>query len=214
MRAARSVFGREGYTRTTIDMIATEADVSTRTVYNHFEGKEHLFSAVLLASATHVADGFIADLEERLTGADPERDLLALGHACAAVRSTFPEHFAMVEQITVEALHFPPATIAAWQRAGPLRFLDEIARCLRRFEAQGLLRLDVSSRAAVHFSALVTTGLNTYYGTPPPGDERVSDGVVAGVDAFLHGYAATPRAPPSSHPSHPLTGDPPAESRS
>lgn len=207
MRAARGVFGSEGYTRTTIDMIATEAAVSTRTVYNHFEGKEQLFSAVLLASATHVTDGFIADVDARLTGADPEADILSLGHACAAVRSTFPEHFAMVEQITVEALHFPPATIAAWQQAGPLRFLDQVARCLRRFEAQGLLRLGDPARAAVHFSALVTTGHTTWYETLPASDERISEGVVAGVEAFLNGYAATPRAPPPSQPARPSTDD-------
>lgn len=207
MRAARIVFGREGYTRTSIEVIATEAGVSTRTVYNHFEGKEQLFSAVLYASATHVADGFIADVDDRLTGVDPRSDLLALGHACASVRTTFPEHFAMVEQITVEALHFPPETITAWQQAGPLRFLHEIARRLEQFAEQEFLRIDDPVRAAVHFSALVTTGHATHYGTPPASDERISEGVVAGVEAFLNGYAATPRAPPPSSPSCPSTDD-------
>ncbi|HWN32249.1 MAG TPA: helix-turn-helix domain-containing protein, partial [Pseudonocardia sp.] len=37
MTAARVVFGRESYLRTSIDAIPGEAGVSTRTIYNHFE---------------------------------------------------------------------------------------------------------------------------------------------------------------------------------
>lgn len=194
--AARTVFGLDGYTRTSIDTIAAEAGVSTRTIYNHFEGKEQLFSAVLHASATQVADGFIADVERRLTGVDLKGDLVALGHAAAAVRTNSPEHFAMVEQIGAEAPHFPPATIDAWRQAGPLRVLHEIAHRLRQLADEGLLRVDDPLQAAVHFSALVTAGLTTYYGTPALDDEHAGvDAVAAGVDAFLNGYAATPRAP-------------------
>lgn len=193
--AARTVFGRDGYARTSIGTIATEANVSTRTIYNHFEGKEQLFSAVLHASATQVADGFIADVGCRLTGADLKGDLVALGHAAAAIRTDFPEHFAMVGQIGAEAPHFPPETTEAWRQAGPLRVQHEIARRLRQLADGGLLRIDDASRAAVHFAALVTAGLTTYYGTPALDDEHASDAVVAGVDAFLYGYAQAPRAP-------------------
>lgn len=197
--AARAVFGRDGYARTSIDAIATEANVSTRTIYNHFEGKEQLFSEVLLASATRVAEGFVADVERRVTGADTEGDsrgdLLALGRALAALRGDFPGHFGMVRQIEAETPHFPPETIAAWQEAGPLRVLREIARRLERLVDGGLLRVDDPLVAAVHFAALVTADLTTYYGAPAPGDPRGVDAVAAGVEAFLHGYATPPRAP-------------------
>jgi len=193
--AARAVFSREGYARASIDAIATEANVSTRTVYNHFEGKERLFSTVLHASATEVADGFVADVERRMTGAGQKADLVALGRALAAVRTDFPEHFAMVGRIEVESPHFPPATIEAWQRAGPLRVLGEIARRLRQLADGGLLLIDDPSRAAVHFAALTTAGLATYYGTQAPSDEGAGEAVEAGVEAFLHGYATPARAP-------------------
>ena len=194
-RAARAVFGRDGYARASIDAIAAEAGVSTRTVYNHFEGKEQLFSAVLLASATQVAEGFVSDVERRLTGADLEGDLVALGLALAAVRTNFPEHFAMVRRIEVEAPYFPRETIEAWQRAGPLRVLGEISRRLRQLADGGLLRVEDASAAAVHFVALATAGLTTYYGVPAPGDDQAGRAVETGVGAFLNGYAATPRGP-------------------
>ena len=63
-RAARAVFGRLGYARASIDQIAAEAGVSTRTLYNHFGDKLGLFSQVLVDGAAEVADTF----EQRLAG--------------------------------------------------------------------------------------------------------------------------------------------------
>lgn len=190
--AARAVFGREGYARTSVDAIASQAGVSTRTVYNHFpEGKQQLFSAVVEASARQVADGFLADVERRLTGGGLRSDLLALGHACAALRTTHPEHFAMVQQIGTEAPHFPLATIEAWRRAGPLRVLDELAARLAGLAGAGRLRIEDPGLAALHFSALATAGATTYYGTPALPDGGAERVVAAGVDAFLHGYGST-----------------------
>ena len=53
-----------------------------RTIYNHFSGKEQLFAAVLHASATQVADAFIAQVgSDETDGSDVERDLLTIGRA-------------------------------------------------------------------------------------------------------------------------------------
>ena len=189
MRAARAVFGRDGYARASVDAIAAEAGVSTRTIYNHFEGKERLVSAVLHASATQVADGFAENVERHLTGTDLRADLVALGHAFAAQGTDFPEHFALVGQIRAEAPHFPAAIIDAWQEAGPLRVKGEVARRLGQLAERGLLRVDDQARAAVHFIALVTAGLaDRPYGAPPLGAAETDAIVRAGVDAFLHGY--------------------------
>jgi AcrR family transcriptional regulator len=188
-RAARDVFGRAGYARTSIDAIAAEAGVSTRTIYNHFDGKEQLFSAVLLASATQVADAFAEEVGRRLTGADPERDLVALGRAFAAQRRAVPEHFALLARIAAEAPHFPPEVIEAWQEAGPRRVQRELAARLDGLAAGGRLDLDGRPRAASHVGALVTAGLATQpFGAPPPTEEETDATVAAGVEAFLHGY--------------------------
>jgi AcrR family transcriptional regulator len=189
-RAARTVFGRDGYSRTSIDAIAAEAGVSSRTIYNHFDGKEQLFTAVLHASATQVADGFIVKVEDsHLTGTDTTGDLISLGYAFAAQRIDFPEHFAMVEQIIAEAPHFPPAIIDSWQEVGPRRVQREVARCLGQLADHGLLEISDPWRAAVHFMALTTAGMTTgRYGRVPLTRDMIMDIVRAGVDAFLNGY--------------------------
>jgi AcrR family transcriptional regulator len=190
-RAARTVFGRDGYSRASIDAIATEAGVSTRTIYNHFANKEQLFASVLETSATQVADGFVEALERTLAGVTDRREyLVRIGWAVTRQAVDFPEHFAMVRQINPEARHFPPAVLDAWRRAGPLRVQREVARHLALLAADGHLRGD-ADLAATHFMALTTAGLNLRDQFELPGfdDGDVIRIVETGVDAFLHGYA-------------------------
>ncbi len=63
LAAATVLFSRYGFKRTSIDLLAREADVAKPTVYVYFEDKEAIFRAVveavcaeLLAAATHAAE--------------------------------------------------------------------------------------------------------------------------------------------------------------
>lgn len=74
-RAACEVFGRDGYSRASIDTIAAEAGASTRTLYNHFPGgKEELFRTVVQWSSGQMREAQLALLAryldaDRLPGA-------------------------------------------------------------------------------------------------------------------------------------------------
>jgi TetR/AcrR family transcriptional regulator len=57
--AAVSVFGRYGYQRTSMDLIAKAAGISRPALYLHFSGKDEIFRAV----GQRVADGLIAAAE-------------------------------------------------------------------------------------------------------------------------------------------------------
>lgn len=48
IQAAMSEFRSQGFDATSMDKIAATAEVSKRTVYNHFPSKEDLFTAILL----------------------------------------------------------------------------------------------------------------------------------------------------------------------
>lgn len=191
-RAARAVFGRDGYTRTSIDAIATEAGVSTRTIYNHYAGKEQLFSAVLEASAAQVADRFVASVAEVFSREpdDVEALLVGLGTAVAEQRTAFPEHFAMVRQIDAEAEHFPEAVREAWQEAGPRRVSREVSRRLGELAERGLLRVPDPVRTPLHFVVLVTAQETGRSRSAALGEPPVDTGemVRAGVRAFLDGH--------------------------
>ncbi|GLL08162.1 TetR/AcrR family transcriptional regulator [Dactylosporangium matsuzakiense] len=47
LRAAASIFGEQGYTRTTMEDIATRAKVSKLVIYRHFNSKQELYLAIL-----------------------------------------------------------------------------------------------------------------------------------------------------------------------
>ena len=65
LAAARSLFGRNGYARTSVAEIAAAALVTKGAVYHHFAGKEELFGTVLAEVE--------ADVEARAAAAgDPE----------------------------------------------------------------------------------------------------------------------------------------------
>ncbi|MFI7034804.1 TetR/AcrR family transcriptional regulator [Microbispora rosea] len=188
-RAARAVFGRDGYARTTTDAIAREAGVSTRTLYKHFGSKERLFSVVLAESATRVADAFAEYVERGLREASgPEERLVAVGRALVAHRVDFPEHFALVQMINTEGPHFPRELLEEWQEAGPLRVRGEVVRRLEELASEDLLRISDPRRAALHLIALATFEASTRSAEGPLTGEEITDMVVAGVRAFLDGY--------------------------
>ncbi|MEV4760870.1 TetR/AcrR family transcriptional regulator [Micromonospora sp. NPDC049559] len=189
VHAARAVFGRDGYARTTMDAIAREAAVSTRTLYKHFSSKEELFSFVLQQSATRVADAFCEYVAAGLHGATGLEDqLIAIGRALVAHRLDFPDHFALVQQINAEGRHFPRPLLDAWQQAGPLRVQAEVARRLQALVDQGELRAANPSRMALHLTALATVESTNAAVERPLTDDEITMMISEGVRGFLYGY--------------------------
>src|SRR5690348_5058759 len=106
LAGALTVFARDGYSRASIDAIAAEARVSTRTIYNHFQDKAHLFHAVMLTSTCRVAEAHLALLDRHLGKVDDlEADLVAFGLAWLAPMPDFAEHSALVRQVHADSAH-------------------------------------------------------------------------------------------------------------
>lgn len=189
LRGGLAVFGRDGYTRASIDAISSEAGVSTRTIYNHFRDKADLFQCVIQESAARVAASQIGLIERHLTKVtDLEADLVAFARALSAPMSAeYADHFSLVRQINADSEHLPASAIQAWQETGPLRFRREFAKYLAAFADRGLLRAGDPERAALHFLVLVSVS-NPSLPHPPRSKEEVDKMVTAGVHAFLHGY--------------------------
>lgn len=184
LRGALSVFARDGYSRASIDAIAKEAEVSTRTLYNHFADKADLFRNVIQASAGKAALDQVALIERHFHKVtDLEKDLIAFGKAMCAEQG-HAEHFALVRQINAELTHIPAEAIEAWQETGP--------RKVRRTLAAELEKLGFKDpqRAAVHLMLLTMTGDPTIRGSRPDDDD-----IVAGVSVFLRGHDKECRTP-------------------
>ncbi|MEV0623756.1 TetR/AcrR family transcriptional regulator [Nonomuraea sp. NPDC050404] len=189
LTGALTVFARDGYTRASIDAIASTAGVSTRTIYNHFADKAELFQAVIQESAGRAADAQIAVIDRHLRKVtDLEADLIEFGCAFAAPTTIeHAEHFALVRQINAELGHIPQAAIDAWQETGPLRVRREIAGRIRRWAERGLLRAEDPDRAALHLLVLISAGNPSLPDVVPTGTE-MAESVTSGVRTFLHGH--------------------------
>lgn len=201
---ALRVFARDGYARASIDALAAEAGVSTRTIYNHYGDKAALFRAVILDSARRTAAHQI-DLADRLLAriVDLEADLVTFGRRWARPDPETAPHFALVRQIRADADHIPDDTLRAWQAAGPLQVRAAIGAHLRRHADNGLLHIDDEQIAALHLIQL-TAGSVTDMTDP----EEIDRTIRTGVRVFVRAYAGTSlrsthrgpsrRAPPGS----------------
>ncbi|MZD08367.1 TetR family transcriptional regulator [Streptomyces sp. SID5785] len=195
LRGARTVFGREGYTRAGIDEIAAEAGVSTRTLYNHFGGKANLFREALIESAAAVTAAHVALIERHLTKVtDPEKDLLAFAREWMGRRTEHDAHMRLVRQIIAEGRRLPPDVIEEWQRTGPRAVTEAVRERLAALGGQGWLRIGPdpaeSAEAARYLMLLVAGGVttDTFFGVVPMAPEEVDARVVSGVRVFLRLY--------------------------
>ncbi|MFE2377309.1 TetR/AcrR family transcriptional regulator [Streptomyces sp. NPDC059398] len=196
--AACEVFGRDGYTRASIDTIAAEAGASTRTLYNHFPGgKEELFRTVVQWSSGQMRDAQLALLARYLDPgrlprpADLERDLLALARAWVGLMAEFRDHFSLVRHIYAEAGHVPAEVLDDWQEAGPRAVGRRFAVAMAALDTAGLVDAHGDpAQAAAHFMALTSTDIvhRSYWGISPlpPGEaDRIT---AVGVRVFLRAY--------------------------
>ncbi|WP_328375295.1 TetR/AcrR family transcriptional regulator [Streptomyces sp. NBC_00440] len=195
LRGARKVFGRDGYTRTSIESIAKEAVVSTRTIYNHFPGgKAQLFRAVVVEGSEPVVEARLDAIDRRLykvTAAELEQDLVEFVRAWVASSHRFADHFAVVRQMRVESAHLPQEFLTAWRQSGPQRASDALAERFERLAADGLLVTDDPARAARHLLLLTVAEINeqSFHGALPLPDGAEDAIIESGVRAFLQGYA-------------------------
>ncbi|MBO1338046.1 TetR/AcrR family transcriptional regulator [Streptomyces sp. VRA16 Mangrove soil] len=197
LRGARTVFGREGYARAGIDEIAAEAGVSTRTLYNHFGGKENLFREALLDSAAAVTSAHVALLERHLAKVtDIGDDLRALAREWMGRRGEHGDHILLVRQIIAEGAHLPGDVIQEWQATGPRAVHEAVRAAFEALGEQGVLAVDGtnSTEAARYFTLLIagSVTVDTFFGVVPMGDEEVDARVESGVRTFLKLYAVNP----------------------
>ncbi|QFZ21451.1 TetR/AcrR family transcriptional regulator [Saccharothrix syringae] len=190
-RAAREVFGRVGYLMASIDMIASEAGVSTRTIYNHFDNKEHLFAAVVTESSRRVVQAHEAIIERHLSDVtDAETALVELARTWVRPLPEFVDHFAIVRRINAEHDHFPRELFEAWQEAGPRRVQRTLAARMAAMHDRGLLRAEDPHFAAHHFAVLLnaTLAARARDAGRELGEAELDEVAEEVVRAFLYGY--------------------------
>jgi AcrR family transcriptional regulator len=185
--AATRVFLRDGYGAASIDKVAHEAGVSTRTIYERFKNKADLLASVITRLVERDMVTLFGEELDRLSTRDA---LLTIGETVTG-RACAPEAAALFRIVAAEAQRFPD--LAAKMRAGTkARVNNAVATYFRGQVLRGKLVLADPDGAASLFMQMVCAELHEclLFGSP---EEMSKLNFVAHlqqvVDIFLNGAA-------------------------
>lgn len=188
--AATRVFLRDGYGSSSIDKVASEAGVSTRTIYERFKNKGDLLSAVINRLVERDMETVLST--EELDRLDPRQALTTIGLLITG-RACNPDSAALFRICAAESKRFPE--LAAKMRGSAKARIDTaIASYLRRQTLRGTLSLSDPERAAALFLQMVCAELHEclLFGSPEDMAKIDFDAHLNHVvDIFLNG--AVPR---------------------
>ena len=162
--AATRVFLRDGYGSASIDKVASEAGVSTRTIYERFKNKADLLGAVISRLVDRDMETTLA--VDELDRLEPRQALTVIG-AVITGHATNPDSAALFRIVATESHRFPE--LAAKVRTSAKRRLDAaVAGYFQRQIRRGSLRLDDPQRAAALFLHMVRAELHecVLFGAP------------------------------------------------
>lgn len=144
VQAAIAEFREHGFAGTSMDRVAAVAEVSKRTVYNHFPSKDELFEAILL----HLWERSHDQPVVRYDAARPLRDQLrALVEAKMCLLDD-PSFIHLSRVALAEMMHTPARAQAIVARLSEKE--EDLPVWIRAAQADGRLRTGVDAQYAAH----------------------------------------------------------------
>ena len=151
MAAATAVFLREGFGAASIDKVAAEAGVSTRTIYERYKNKADLLGSVINRLIERDLAPSLAALE--LDRLEPREALTIIGRAVTG-RACDPDSAALFRILVTEAQRFPELAEKV-KRNKKTHVYDAIAAYFRTQIRRGTMSLADPDRAASLFMQMI-----------------------------------------------------------
>ncbi|ELV2842552.1 TetR/AcrR family transcriptional regulator [Enterobacter cloacae] len=149
IEAASELFVELGFQATTLDKVAQRAKISKLSIYRHFENKEALFSAAIVAGCHQLFAP-----QALLEGVDGsvEDQLMAVG--TLLLRTLLRPDVSNVEAMVMADKTNQKSLSKLHYEAGPAHVIAQIEALLRQFQAKGLLKIPDPLQSARLFAAL------------------------------------------------------------
>jgi TetR/AcrR family transcriptional regulator, mexJK operon transcriptional repressor len=186
LAGAMTIFMREGFAATSMEVIAKEAGVSKGTLYNHFDSKQALFSTIIERECAKIL-GQVFDLD-KVTGA-PEAVLMKVGMGFM-MSILDPQAMSVYRSMIAESPKFPELG-QLFMQSGPEPGAQSLGRYLRRLANAGVLSIEDEVHAAHQFIALCDAGLvdRAHLQIDKPTPQQVQVRVASAVRVFLKAHA-------------------------
>ncbi|RYF23744.1 MAG: TetR family transcriptional regulator [Comamonadaceae bacterium] len=144
VQAAIAEFREHGFAGTSMDRVAAAAEVSKRTVYNHFPSKDELFEAILL----HLWDRSHALPPLRYDAARPLPEQVRAALDAKMQLLDDPSFIALSRVAMAEMMHTPQRAQAMVARLSEKE--EDLPLWIRAAQADGRLRAGVDPQYAAH----------------------------------------------------------------
>ncbi|MBK1842681.1 TetR/AcrR family transcriptional regulator [Azospirillum sp. YIM B02556] len=148
--AALQVFLESGYNGATIDLVVAKANASKATIYNHFGGKDGLFSTIVKERTEHILSCiFVQDISDM----DVPTALSQIARQLLTATMT-PDALGIYRLILSEGVRFPELA-QTFYRIGPEQITAHLARILVGWRERGLIVVDDPECTASQFLTIV-----------------------------------------------------------
>ncbi|MGL5838269.1 MAG: TetR/AcrR family transcriptional regulator [Sphingorhabdus sp.] len=185
LAAARKEFFEQGYAAASIERIAAMANVSKVTIYNHYQGKENLFSAVVDSECLRMR-GELHDLPG--SQSDLRTELLSFAYAMMNFLGS-PDIIRFDRRMAAEVERYPEMG-ELFLNAGPRQMQVLIADMISKAMLDGHLQKTDPKTAAAHLYGIIKGFADIEWRFAKDANTVVgSSQIEASVDRFLRAYA-------------------------
>lgn len=186
LEAASRMFIAQGFGPTSMDAVADAARVSKRTVYDHFENKHTLFTAVIETLCAEIVPPSV----DQLAVDNPRIEAILESLGNQFLKGIYShKQIELFRTIVTDARTFP--ALGRLMFDGPIKHSEYvIADYFRRQAAAGKIKVSTPELAAAQFMGMLKTNLHVKLLMKPgarAAQKEIGEIAKASVELFLHG---------------------------
>jgi TetR/AcrR family transcriptional regulator, mexJK operon transcriptional repressor len=186
LEAASRMFIAQGFGPTSMDAVADAARVSKRTVYDHFENKHTLFTAVIETLCAEIVPPSV----EQLAVDDPRIETVLESLGNQFLKGIYShKQIELFRTVVTDARTFPE--LGRLMFDGPIKHSEYvIADYFRRQAAAGKIKVSTPELAAAQFMGMLKTNLHVKLLMKPgarAAQREIGEIAKASVELFLRG---------------------------